>query len=299
MKNIKLLAGLLLMFTAFTFTSCENEPIDGALNLDDFNTPPTGPAVFKADFSGSTWVATTSIAVLEGNYLQISAGKPNGEGFAFLVEGTAVGTYPANTNLLAFTPANTDYGYWSNNTDNPSEDTGSITISNIDTVNHTISGTFHYKGYWSDDTVTSILPILFTNGEFQNIPYIVQQQTGDTFFAKVNGTEFVDTDILTATFTAGTGQEWLSIAAEDASTNSITVSVKSDVTPGTYQITGNVAVDSAQGVYSVDGTDFDSVSGSVTIISKTADRIKGTFSFVGSDGTTTTPITEGSFDAGY
>lgn len=37
MKNIKLVAGIFLILTAFTFTSCETEPIDSAINLDDFN----------------------------------------------------------------------------------------------------------------------------------------------------------------------------------------------------------------------------------------------------------------------
>jgi hypothetical protein len=37
MKNIKLIAGLFLIFTSFTFTSCDIEPIDSAIDLDDFN----------------------------------------------------------------------------------------------------------------------------------------------------------------------------------------------------------------------------------------------------------------------
>lgn len=298
MKNIKFLAGIALILTAFTFTSCENEPIDPNINLDDFGGGGNGPAVFKADFSGNTWTATTAQALVSGNYITISGVKANGEGFGLLVEATATGTYPANTNLLAYTPAGSEYGYWSTNFDNPEENTGSITISSIDMVNHTLSGTFNFKGYWSDTTTTSILPVQFTNGVFQNIPFITQDQTGDTFYAKVGGVEFVDTDIWTAEFFVGS-QSWLDIAAQDIDGNSINVSVRSNVGTGTYQITGNVAVDSAQGVYSLGATDYDSVSGSVTITSKTATRIKGTFSFVGSDGNTTKSITEGAFDVEY
>ena len=36
MKNFKIFGSLLLLITAFTFTSCENEPIDSAINLEDF-----------------------------------------------------------------------------------------------------------------------------------------------------------------------------------------------------------------------------------------------------------------------
>ena len=35
MKSIKLLAGLFLIFAAFTFTSCENEPIDSSIELNN------------------------------------------------------------------------------------------------------------------------------------------------------------------------------------------------------------------------------------------------------------------------
>ena len=37
MKKIKFLSVLLVLFTAISFTSCDNEPIDGALNLDDID----------------------------------------------------------------------------------------------------------------------------------------------------------------------------------------------------------------------------------------------------------------------
>ena len=36
MRNFKIFGSLLLLITVFTFTSCENEPIDPAINLEDF-----------------------------------------------------------------------------------------------------------------------------------------------------------------------------------------------------------------------------------------------------------------------
>ncbi|WP_333876124.1 DUF6252 family protein [Flavobacterium sp.] len=297
MKNFKFLTGIFLIVTAFTFTSCDNEPIDSALNLDDFGGGNTGPAVFKADFSGSTWTATATQAVISGNFITISAIRPNGEGFGFLVDASATGTYPANTNILAYTPAGSEYGYWSTNFDNPEENTGSITITNINTTNNTISGTFNFKGYWSDTTMSSILPVQFTNGEFTNIPFITQGQTGDTFYAKVNGSEFVDVDILAITTQIG-AQEFISVAAQDANLNSMTVSVRSSLGPGTYNITGNTATDLVQAIYDFDGNDYNAVSGSVTIVSKTATRIKGNFTYV-TNGTTPFTVTQGAFDVEY
>ena len=297
MKRIKLIVGIFLVLSAFSFTSCTNEPIDSAINLDDFGGGNNGPAVFKADFSGATWTATISQAVISGNLITISGLKSNGEGFGFLVQGNATGTYPANTNILAYTPAGSDYGYWSTNFNNPEENTGSITITNINTSNNTISGTFNFKGYWSDTTNTSIIPVQFTNGVFQNIPFITQNQTGDSFFAKIGGTEFVDVDILTSLIDVS-GQEFISIGAQNAALNSMTVSVKSSLGTGTYPITGNISTDNVQAIYDFNDTNYTATTGSVTIVSKTATRIKGTFNFV-TNGTTPFTITEGAFDVEY
>ena len=169
MKNIKLLAGIFLILTVFT--SCTNEPIDGAINLNDFNNPSVGSMIFKADFSGTTWNGTAVQAVVSSNSISIGATKADGSTFTILVQGITTGTYLANANILAYTPTGSSFGYWSVNAANPTENTGSIIITNIDTVNHKISGTFNYKGYWSDGSTTSIIPVLFTNGVFTNIPY--------------------------------------------------------------------------------------------------------------------------------
>jgi len=297
MKRIKLVVGISLLIGNFTLISCNNEPIDSAINLDDFGGGNNGPSVFKADFTGTTWTATTAQALISGNLISISGVKANGEGFGFLVEGNTTGTYPANTNLLAYTPAGSDYGYWSTNFDNPQENTGSITVTNINTTNKTISGTFNFKGYWSDTSVTSILPVQFTNGIFQNIPYITQAQTGDTFFAKVGGTEFVDVDILSTTISVGS-QEFISIGAQNAALNSITVSVKSSLGTGTYPITGNATTDGVQAIYDFNDTNYNATTGSITVTLKTATRLKGTFNFV-TTGATPFIVTEGAFDVEY
>lgn len=298
MKKIKFLTAVVVLFSAFTFTSCDNEPIDSALDPGDFgggggNTN----ASFKADFNGSTWNATTSQAIISGNLIQIVGLKSDGSSFGFLIDGATTGTYPANENILAYNPAGSEFGYWSTNFSNPTENTGSITITNIDTVNKKISGTFSFKGYWSNTDETGVLPIDFTNGEFSNVPYINGDETGDTFFAKVDGTEFVDVDILTGEFEVGT-QSFISVAAQNAALNSMTVSVRSDQGVGTYPITGNTATDLVQAIYDFEDTSYNAVSGSVTIQEKTATHIKGTFSFV-TNGATPFAITEGSFDVDY
>ncbi|HCQ13563.1 DUF6252 family protein [Flavobacterium sp.] len=297
MKNIKFLSALVVLFSAFTFTSCDNEPIDSALNPDDFGGGGNANASFKADFNGATWTANSSQAIVSGNLIQIAGVKSDGSTFGFLIEASTTGTYPANENLLAFNPAGSEYGYWATNINNPTENTGSITITSIDTVNKKISGTFSFKGYWSNADETGVLPIDFTNGVFTNVPYINMEETGDTFFAKVNGTEFVDVDILTTEIGVGS-QDFISIAAQNSALDAITVSVRSDQGVGTYPITGNVATDVVQAIYDFNDANYLAVSGTVTIQEKTATHIKGTFSFV-TNGATPFTISEGSFDVDY
>ena len=135
MKKIKFLSALIVLFSALTFTSCDNEPIDSAIDPSSGGGGGGGgggAATFKADFNGSTWNALSSQAVISGNIIQIAGIKSDGSSFGFLIDGSTVGTYPANENLLAFNPAGSEYGYWSTNIANPTEDTGSITITNID-----------------------------------------------------------------------------------------------------------------------------------------------------------------------
>lgn len=74
MKKIKILSALLILFAGFIFNSCDNEPIDDAINLDDFDTSCLAPVSFQAsDFIGDTnvslsWVAVDDTATWEIQY---------------------------------------------------------------------------------------------------------------------------------------------------------------------------------------------------------------------------------------
>jgi len=302
MKNIKFLAVIILTLTAFTFTSCENEPIDSAINLDDFVNPTLEPTLFKVDFSAATWTAVTAQAFISGNLIQIAAAKPNGDTFAFLIEGNALGTYPANANILAFTPAGSDFVYWSINGANASENTGSITISNIDTVNKKISGTFEYKGYWSDTTTTSILPVQFASGVFTNIPYAINiPVSNDSFFANVDGAEFVENQIDGSLITNVSGMpDQISIVGSKTNGDSVGLNIVRSLTVGTYNFTGPLGAQ-VNGRCLFDNILYSADSGSLTITSKTDTRIKGTFNMIVKNFTTsaTKTITAGTFDVEY
>ncbi|WP_026713701.1 DUF6252 family protein [Flavobacterium daejeonense] len=296
MKSIQFRPQIFVLFLATLFASCVYEPIDGTVESDPGSGENTS-GEFKADFSGKTWTAAETEVVISENFIEIAAFKSNGEVFSLIIEGASEGTYAANINVLAYVPADSEYGYWGLNDNNPDENTGSITITKIDTEKKTISGTFQFKGYWSDyDNPRT--PIQFTNGVFTDLPYITEAETNDSFSAKVGGTNFVSTDIMAEVLGVNT-DDWIAIGAEDANMNVISVSLKSDLVAGTtYSITANRSTDDVQASYEDDNGEHVAVSGSVTIVSITDDRVKGTFSFT-TNGSTSFNITEGSFDVAY
>ncbi|MCY1241680.1 hypothetical protein D9M72_545960 [compost metagenome] len=91
------------------------------------------------------------------------------------------------------------------------------------------------------------------------------------------------------------------MAAENNAGQSITVSMRSNLTAGTYTITGNIATDVVQVNFKPESASFGTpaTSGSVTIIEKTATRIKGTFTGTVVIGVVTYQITNGAFDVEY
>jgi len=309
MKKLKFISYLFILAGSLSITSCSTdvEPIDPAViqNPGTDPTDPTNPAAsfFKVDFNNQTYNGTFNSAFVAGNTIIISGARgTQGENIAFMLEGSTIGTYASEDDLMVYNPSATseyDYGNFQDPSTSPAN-TGSVTITEINQTTHMISGTFHFVGYWSDYTdTTPPAPITFTNGSF-SIPFTGTNTTTDVFTAKVDGTAF--TPVLTASSFFSIGDvAWVSIAGGNAEgTESLTVSFKEDITPGTYTITGNVATDVVQAIYSKDDVKFKATSGSVTITSITADHIKGTFQFVGTDETGGThTITAGTFDTEY
>lgn len=296
MRILKNTPQLILLVLVALFASCTYEPVDGTVE----STPDTGSGVgsgtFKADFSGKTWAAKEVQAVISGNFIEITAINSKGENFGILIEGSTAGTYAANVNIVAYSPAGTEYGYLGINDNNPTENTGSVIITSINKEAKTISGTFHFKGYWSDSD-SPRTAIQFTNGVFKDIPYITQEETADVFTAKVGSANFVPTDILAAEIGIGTN-DFIAIGAKDANSNVISVSIRTTLGAGSYTITGNLATDVVQAYYEDINNEYQAVSGNITITSKTNDRIKGTFQFT-TNGVIPFIITEGNFDVEY
>jgi len=296
MKN-KLLIGLFALFSALNLASCDAEPLDPNIVVPDPNDP-AETGTFQVKIDGQQYTALTTQAYISGGSILITALRANGDSFGFIVGGTTAGTYAANQNVLAFTQGGSEFGWEGTNPANSGENTGAITISEVNTANHTISGTFQFKGYWSDTTNTTVAPKEFTEGVFTNLPYTDQSPTGDTFTATIDGTAYNPADIFVTEVTAGQTSV-ISIAATSGNAN-LTIAVESDITTGNYPITGSLFTDHVQVMYANStGAGGPATSGTVSITQKTATRIKGTFTATVAQGNNTFQITQGNFDVAY
>ena len=309
MRKLQFLSTFLILFTAFGVVSCGDvEPIDPTIVIPtpnpnpnpNPNPDPNTPGVFKVDFDGQTYTASTTIVYLSGGSIILQAINPSGDSFGMILDGTTEGSYPTNENIVAYTEAGEEYGWSGYHPFDFDANTGTVIVTDVDTVNKTISGTFAYTGYWSDWDNTTIPPKQFTNGIFTNLPYVSQNPTNDTFYAKVNGVEFVDTDILVVEVSL-LGQEFYGIGASNAADQSMTVDVRTDATVGTYPITGNFDTDVVQLHYALNQNEVGghALTGTVTITEKTASRIKGTFSGTVIIDAVPYVITAGAFDVAY
>lgn len=273
--------------TAIQFTS-------GTFDLP-FTTDVPNPvdSFFKVDFNGQTFNATTKTAVITNGSIIIGAMRgTNGESFSIALNGATTGVYNSADDVITYTPSDVSQYNYINFTSLPSTNTGSVTITSINETNHTISGTFSFVGYWSDFTDTNPpSPIGFEVGSF-TVPYTNSlPSTTDTFFAKVDGLEFVESYIATGFATVGT-EDVISVNATNIADDRISISINDAYTVGNSYS----AVAEAKCSLKEDGLVSNASLGTVTIVSKTATRISGTFSFTTISGKT---ITEGAFDVEY
>lgn len=104
MKNIKYLIGIFLILTAFTFTSCENEPIDPAININTCDEP---SSLQVSDFVNNSIV----------NLTWLPGGNETSWTIEYGVQGFALGTgttivSPTNSATIAGLNSGNSYSFY-------------------------------------------------------------------------------------------------------------------------------------------------------------------------------------------
>lgn len=317
MKKLKFLTSL-AFFAAVLFTSCGDvEPVDPAVlgagggGTGGGGTSTTG--VFRANFDGQTFTASTTQAIVNDEYIAITGMKSSGEMFQITVPEGGEGTYtwssfPSGTSgfALAYMPGSGSVPYLGAR-DNEGDfasfanyvDTAELVISDINTSNHTISGTFKFTGVRFTSSGTAVETKVFTNGSF-SLSYAadVVAPTGNTFFAKLNGATYTATNI-----TGFAMSNKISVIGRRGSVENISLSLPSNITPGTYELS---SFGDYVGLYILNSTpegSYGTDEGTVTIQSHNTStkRIKGTFSFTADSffSPNVYEITDGSFEVTY
>ena len=181
MKNSLLFKSLIVLLSLVTLVSCETEPLDKAISLEDFN--PTNPSSstgsFTASVDGDSFSSTQTMGTYNastlGNELNISGITTAGKIISIQILNPSVGTFQASTlanQLVFFQYSDATLGangFFSSS--NSTTSTGTITISQFDTSTNKISGTFSFTAY---NTVNATVTKAVTQGVINNVSFTNQ-----------------------------------------------------------------------------------------------------------------------------
>jgi hypothetical protein len=259
--------------------------------------PPTGSGILKADVDGVAFSATDISAVLGSGMLTIEGVDATGKAISINVDRTTPGTY--EDAILAYSlDEDSDYVYSS-----AYNDTGSLTITSVDVVNRTISGTFNFTGTYSD-LDAGIPAKVITNGVFTNIPFTERTENTDIFNATIDTTaiSYGESDLISVYTDIG-DVSFIQLRATNVN-HVIELNINTDTPVGSYAF--NDAIGSTPRATFTDRTSpeepsYNITRGSFIVTFNDGDRMKGTFSFDvkdpdNPDGTPIHTVSAGSFD---
>ncbi len=323
MKKMYLIKGMLLTFLVFQFFSCENEPLTGKFPQEEQNDADEGQ--FKAQIGGLEFIASTATATLTtDNELVIKGSKPGDEDIILAITDAAVGTFSLTTggtnensgsyfdgsiNVLPYISAQALGG------------SGQLKISELDTTEKTVSGTFSFIGVRikvdaNGDPIFDINgnPVLenieISRGAFNKIVYTIDDTGGgtgggnpdDEFFAKVDGVDFVADSIAVTEPMVG-NVHMIKIEAKTAEGAIMRIDVPYALGVGTFDMVRISDGTKLIAVYNAgNGTEnLTSDPGTITITEYDLEAgvLKATFNFTGTDPLNQLPdiveVTEGRF----
>lgn len=270
---MKAISKVLLSVTLLSilFPSCSDDSDKSPIPV-----APAGNIIATVD--GTSWEAS-GIAIINDNFISVG-GQSGGKTVQVTVfKDDVVGTYEVKGigALTTYTPeamvayemsgSNASASiYYDNN-----EAVGSVTITEIDEVNKTVSGTFHSKvKSYTDGTALEI-----TTGSFTKIPYSTEVVTS-TMSAKIDGVQFNSHIVVSASAMGTLVLNGQTLGGQQI----VTISVPETIIAGTYTL-GELGLSDQYTTYTKNGKTYASVSGTLKIAvhNKTTKHIEGTFNF--------------------
>jgi len=326
MKILKYAQWIFMLSIVLLKTSCVNEPLEGDFPQDDGSI-----TIDEGEFRANVGIGNFSTGLASGvlsdtNLLTITGTViETGESIILTLENPGVGTF----NITAGLGTQNSGVYIQTNPENPfvSDGTfgvfGQLNITDFDTQNATVSGTFSFTG------VRVVLdvdgnPVLdsngqptfeteeITNGIFNKIPYTSEEQGGggtpitDEFFAKVDGVNF-DAESITTSLNTIAGISVVKIVAVNEIGEIIRIDIPEDTGVGTYameSLSDGTKLISLFNPATI-GENLTSNPGTINItkFNTFTGIIEATFEFTATDplelDPTVAEITEGSFEVDY
>jgi hypothetical protein len=260
---------------------------------------------FTAVINGVKWAAasTQEQATILRGLINITGVSTDNQEISISITDTAAGVYVLNAqtpSIAVYASADSSnlYAYSTSQSTDTSKAGGMVTITSIDTVHKTITGTFAFNVTRTyDNQVKNI-----TSGVFNQIPYSTSLPAGspaDTVTAAIDGGDWAAESIQASTLD---GTLTLVGASADGS-QSVALIFPDYTTPGNYPLSSSSAIPSYLAVYDLvangSNTADPGTSGSITVISNntTTKRMTGTFQFSTDD--PNVPSSEHSIVNGY
>ncbi|MEM7108883.1 MAG: DUF6252 family protein, partial [Bacteroidota bacterium] len=271
---------------------------------DDSDDPSAPQGQLSVRINDGLWTSVEAGAELRNGFISLAAIDANGDNVAILLKGEETGVYEvedlfqSGSSVPDNTVAYTAFGGITFTSAYDIETTGgTVTVTELDTANNFISGTFDVnlaRNTGSGDSVINL-----TQGAFNRIQLVVEADIlgNNEFSAKVDGVDF-QPNIIGGTVAVGT----IVLSFSKNSGETIGLTVPSNINNGSYTLGGLGSTYSASYIKSATESFF-ADSGTLTITNHNTDskQIEGTFNFTATPlfGSGSISITEGSFQVNY
>jgi hypothetical protein len=275
---------------AVVMMGCSKKDDDNNDDNNNNNPPSTG---LTAKIDGTTWTATTSGAVIKNGWTTIAGITGKGKDLTISINSESAGTYTLNENSVHSAILSDGSEFYSTLVDSLAG--GEVIISDINTSDSLISGSFHFDIY---DIMQTGFKKSVTEGSFKNIKFTSNTNGGGnnndgTMQLDVDGTTWVP-EIVSSVSAIGT---LALVGKESNSDRYVSFLFPDTITTGNFDLAN----------YSVlyvnsEGLTFLLTSGTldITTHNTSTNKFEGTFSFEGSDYQgSTVSVTNGEFSATY
>lgn len=298
------IASVLVMLVLF---SCRKE--------SSIERPGSTNGTFMADVNGVQWLAADTLksASILAGFINLTGISADDRQLSIMLNDTIPGTYTLDqqSTSVAFygsIDSTANFIYSTNQGADASQAGGTVTVTQIDPINHTISGTFSFTVFRDVDGKQ----LQLANGVFLKLPYASQASVSsdDTLQATIDGGKWSALIIQAADI----ANQLIIKGSNVSGTQTLGLNMPTNITPGQYTL--DYTTYTYFGAYSPSPNivlasappSASTTPGVLEILENDAvsRRIKGTFSFTAVDpsdpqGLTTPPkqVTAGFFNVTY